>query len=49
MWGGLSYEALIPFPKYLDLQTLWIDKDPNYLMILDLGPLNLRRNKKSLG
>ena len=29
-----------PFPKYLDLHTLWMDKNPNYLMILALGPFN---------
>ena len=41
---GLSYEAVIPFPKYFDLQNLWIYKDPNNLMILALGPFNLRND-----
>ena len=43
---GLSKEALIPFHWYFDLQSLWIDKDPNYLMILALGPYNLSRKQE---
>ena len=35
--------------QILRIANLWIDKDPNYLMILALGKFNLRRNKKSLG
>ena len=34
--------------QILRLANLWIDKDPNYLMLLALGLFNLRRNKKSL-
>ena len=49
MYGYGYTLPLIPFPWYLDLQSSWIDKGPNYLMILALGPFNLSRKQEEFG